>query len=89
MIASTMDIENETKVNFEPTQSKLENGSGGSGGSGEGVNMNQSALIVSGRGTPRDYSLNQGTSHTITIDGEFYQTPDGTDGKPINKSMTI
>lgn len=88
MFASTMKFDNEEKVSFESGQTKLLNGES-EDGSGQGINLDQSALIVSGRGTPRPYSLNPGTDHMFTIEGEYYQTPYLKDGEALNRSTTL
>jgi hypothetical protein len=90
MFASTMKFTNEDKVAFESGQTKLANGEPEDGnGSGQGINLDQSALIVSGRGVPRDYSLNPGTDHMFTIEGEYYQTPFLKDGEALARSTTL
>jgi hypothetical protein len=89
MMTSTMSTTLSNKVEFDKNQTELVNGGKEEGGEKETIDLDQSALIVSGRGTPRDYTLNRGTSHTITIDGEFYQAPDDLEGHPMNRSMTV
>jgi hypothetical protein len=90
MMTSTMSSDVSNKVAFDKDQTELANGGGsGDGAEKETIDLDQSALLVSGRGTPRDYTLNRGTAHTITIDGEFYQAPDDLKGNPMNRSMTV
>jgi hypothetical protein len=68
-----MSTTSETHVDFDGTQSKLVNGTGGGeGGDKEGVNINQSLLILSGRGTPMTYQLNTGTDYAMNVESIFY-----------------
>lgn len=96
MITSTVNITDETKVDYDSTQSKelneRVNGKTGSGGSEdkEGIAISQSLMITSGKGVPSSYQLNTGTNYTISVDGEYFQTPTTKkDNEPIAKSMTL
>jgi hypothetical protein len=90
MMTSTMSTTTSTQVAFDKEQTDRLSGDDAAGKpEKETIDLDQSALIVSGRGTPRNYALNQGTTRTITIDGEYYQTPDDKSGEPLNRSMTL
>ncbi|GMO69016.1 MAG: hypothetical protein Nk1A_7800 [Endomicrobiia bacterium] len=88
MIGSTIKSSEETKVNYEASANKPAAKTGESSGTPQ--NLEQAALIVSGRGVPRTWELNLGLNYPYTVEGLFYQTPaTKKDNQPINESMTL